>query len=62
MAYEPHNWTCPFCGRDQVVTEAQADSFSRACHLAKTKYGLARLIHDGVGGELMDGDEPVGLA
>jgi len=23
---------------------------------------LARLIHDGVGGELMDGDEPVGLA
>lgn len=33
------NWTCPFCHRDQVITDAQHDQDTARIHIEKHKFG-----------------------
>ncbi|CAK07687.1 DUF4145 domain-containing protein [Rhizobium leguminosarum] len=36
---DPFQWTCPFCDRDQVVVEQNADHFARLLNVGESRYG-----------------------
>ena len=38
--FNPFSWTCPFCSREQTVTQAQFSSTTQPLKLALTKQGL----------------------
>ena len=37
---EPFDWTCPFCNRDQAVTEDQVRIFENTLYHLKSVYGI----------------------
>jgi hypothetical protein len=42
---EPFNWTCPFCGHHQIVTEHNISRGLNRLYLSDNKYGTAGIYY-----------------